>query len=216
MFSVGGERIAGSLPNALVRTEGARHERVLYLTFDDGPHPAYSLDVCTLLQAQGVQGTFFCIGANLEKYPEIATAIVERGHCLANHSQYHQAFGSLTLSEQLEEVRFCQDQINSVATGSSKIFRAPGGQLSIPLLLHLKLRGWSIVHWSYDSCDYRHAPITEYLEKFRARPPENGDIILFHDDGPLVLEILEKVLPNWIAAGFSFRTVESLIKHQPG
>lgn len=212
MLNVGGTKVARWLPNRLVTTNGNSANRSLYLTFDDGPDPKYTTAVCDLLQRYGVKASFFFIGENIRKYPDIARYVARCGHLLANHSLHHKSFVKLTLAEQLREAEACHELISQIIPHSQRIFRAPQGQLSIPLLLSLKRLNWKIVHWSADSFDYKHMSLAAQLEVFEKQPVENGDILLFHDDNQIAINILEHMLPRWQQEGFRFETVQELVR----
>ena len=211
MFSVGGMRAAGRLPNALVATRGRSQGRPLYLTFDDGPVSGITPELCALLREFNAKASFFCIGENLRKHPEIATAIAADGHCVANHSDSHPKFSEVTLGERMRELRACQAEIEKLDAGAAKIVRCPRGELSIDLLLRLKLGGWRVVHWSYDSLDYRQEPAQKIAERLIREPVRPGDVVLFHDDHRRSLEALATLLPIWVEQGFSFRTVREFL-----
>ncbi|MBL4820877.1 MAG: polysaccharide deacetylase family protein [Gammaproteobacteria bacterium] len=210
MINVGGTKVASLLPNRLVTTRGKKNPCTLYLTFDDGPHPVYTLPICELLDAFSIKATFFCIGKNLEKYPELALRLLDQGHLIANHSDTHSNFGAQPFINGINEANECQSKIHKLDPGCSKIFRAPKGELSISLMVGLFIRRWNIVHWSYDSLDYKQSSIDEQLEVFKKRQVKGGDIILFHDDNQLAIEILNNLLPKWIASGFKFDTVQDI------
>jgi len=211
MVNMGGEKIAKLLPDWLVRTRGRRGSQTLYLTFDDGPNEIYTPPLCKLLERHAARATFFCIGRNVQRHSHIVRHLSDAGHTLANHSQEHTAFRSLPLKRQLAEIADCQSALRAACGHDKKIFRAPQGQLGLPLLIALKTRGWDIVHWSYDSRDYRRQSLEEQLARFRARPVRGGDIVLFHDDNRLVLDILEQMLPRWSQQGFQFESVAELL-----
>lgn len=211
MINFGGSRVARHLPNRLVTTQGKPGSKTLYLTFDDGPDPQHTLKISELLDSYGAKGSFFCIGQNLKKYPDIASILRKQGHLVANHSENHRQFGKLPLASQLEEVDQCQLRIYPGAEKGPKIFRAPCGQLSFRLLCSLKSRDWHIVHWSYDSEDFRKLSIEEHLARFKKQPVQDGDILLFHDDGPLARDLLQTLLPDWRQDGFKFETVLQLV-----
>lgn len=211
MFNVGGVKVATRLPNRWVATHGKPGQRTLYLTFDDGPNPEYTLPVCDLLAQHGAKATFFCIGDHLAAHPEIARDTVARGHLLANHSLHHQGFRRLPLSDQIAEAEACQALIRAIDPLAPPVFRAPQGQLSLPLLFSLKRRGWHIVHWSLDAKDYLERPLADHLAIFTQRPAKDGDVLLFHDDGQTALNILREMLPRWKAEGFHFATVAPLV-----
>ena len=211
MINVGSLRVARLLPGRWITTRNDGADRSLYLTFDDGPDPNYSLPICDLLDQFDVKATFFCVGKNLEKHPEIASEIVARGHLLGNHSNTHFGFSRLPLDHQVAEIQECQLCIQKVDGDSPKLFRAPQGRLGIRLLRKLKSLGWHIVHWSYDSKDYAKGDVDRQLSVFRDSPVKSGDIVLFHDDNQLAIELLKRLLPEWKAQGFRMNTVKELI-----
>jgi peptidoglycan/xylan/chitin deacetylase (PgdA/CDA1 family) len=111
----------------------------------------------------------------------------------------------------MTEANDCQARINSISPRLPKIFRAPQGQLSPALFLMLKSQGWKIVHWSFDSLDCLQKSLDQQLEVFRNKAIRNGDILLFHDDQQITIDILEALLPEWQRQGFMFPTIAELI-----
>lgn len=211
MLNIGGEKIAKRLPNGLIVTHGKPKEKSLYLTFDDGPNETFTVPICELLEKYNAKATFFCVGKSIEQNPDVAKYVVDKGHLLANHSYNHLSFKTLTLQQQMKEADDCQAKIESVCAGLPKIFRAPQGQLSTVLLLKLKSQGWKIAHWSFDSRDYLQQSLDRQLEIFRERSVSSGDVLLFHDDNQIAIDILEKLLPEWQQQGFKFPTISELI-----
>ena len=211
MLNVGGERIARVVPNNLITTHGNTSDRSLFLTFDDGPNEYFTIPICELLAKYHAKATFFCIGNNIKNSPDIARYLVDNGHMLGNHSYKHHAFYRLSLKDQLDEAKVCQLQIDAIDPGTTRIFRAPQGKLSVSTLIFLKLKGWKIVHWSYDTKDYLQHQLDEQLSIINSKPVQNGDIILFHDDSELALKLLEVCLPKWSKMGFHFKTVAELV-----
>ena len=211
MVSIGGTKVATFLPNRLVTTSGKRGRKTLYLTFDDGPHPQFTIPICELLDKHSAKATFFCVGLQIEQYPKIARHIISQGHLIANHSNTHKMFKTQSYNSQLNEVLNCQDKIVSLNPTSLKLFRAPQGHLSIPLCCQLLLEKWRIIHWSYDTLDYKHGPLEEQLSVFRKKPITDGDILLFHDDHQLAIDLLEVLLPKWKNLGYNFATVLDLL-----
>lgn len=210
MLNIGGEKIARRLPNGWVMTHGKPKKKSLFLTFDDGPNESFTVPICELLEKFNAKATFFCVGKSIEQNPEIARYVVEKGHLLANHSYHHQSFKTLSLQQQMTEASDCQAKINSISPRLPKVFRAPQGQLSPALFLKLKSQGWKIVHWSFDSLDYLQKSLDQQLKVFRDKAISNGDILLFHDDNQISIDILEALLPEWQRQGFIFPTIAEL------
>lgn len=212
MLNIGGEKIATRLPNSWIVTSGRPNSKSIFLTFDDGPNDKFTIPICDLLEKFDAKATFFCVGKSIDQNPEIAKYVIEKGHFIANHSQNHLSFKTLTLREQLAEAGDCQVRINSINSELPKIFRAPQGQLNPALFITLKSRGWKIVHWSFDSRDYLQKPLDQQLEVFRDREIRNGDVLLFHDDHQIAIDILEVLLPEWQLQGFTFPTIAELVR----
>lgn len=180
----------------------------LYLTFDDGPHVKVTETLLDLLGEYDVKASFFCIGKNLVEVPRISSRIVEEGHLLSNHSYLHQQFSSLPTSAQLAEVEKTDELIEQQTGQRNRYFRAPQGRWSASLVFRLRMRGITPVHWTYDSADYTHDPPEEIQKRFQTKPVRNGDVILFHDDNQLCVEVLQKLIPAWISEGFGFRRID--------
>lgn len=211
MLNFGSYKIARFLPNRVITTKGKSNKKVLYLTFDDGPNPDFTIKIADLLQRHSAKGSFFCVGQNIAKHPEIAQSLIERGHLIANHSNTHSAFIKQSLASQLNEANACQQEIENINPDNIKAFRAPQGLLSFRLLIKLLIDKWRLVHWSYDSKDYQQKSFDEQKKIFDARPVSNGEILLFHDDNQLAVELLEHLLPQWTQQGYVFHTVAELI-----
>lgn len=210
MLNVGSERIAGLLPNSLIRTRGSGSARRIFLTFDDGPHPTVTDELCKVLCKYNVAASFFCIGENLVRYPDVARRLLEAGHSVCNHSHSHKNLRRLNAQEQIAELADCEAVIRELGGKDGRIVRAPQGQLSATAMLRLRRQNWDIVHWSYDSLDYQHPKPEALTERFSQRPVRNGDIILFHDDNLLSTRVLERLIPRWIDEGYSFGHVSDL------
>ncbi|MEM6483419.1 MAG: polysaccharide deacetylase family protein [Pseudomonadota bacterium] len=210
MPNFGSERIARFLPPSLIVTTGRNNKRRLYLTFDDGPHPDVSLQVGELLKRHGIAGSFFCIGPNLERNPEIARRLIEDGHVLCNHSYSHKNYRRMTFADQLADLEACAEALTNAGSTSERVFRAPQGQLSLQSILRLRKKAWRIVHWSYDSLDYQKPTANELVRRFKDGPVSSGDILLFHDDDTVCVQALEQLIPMWLEQDFSFGTVSEL------
>ena len=181
--------------------------RELFLTFDDGPHPQVTRQLLSLLKQHQAKVTFFVVGREAEKNPELLNEIVAEGHSLDNHSYNHTRFASLPLSEQLKEVQNTNQIIRQITDIHCKLFRAPQGFLSVKLLKKLKQMGCTTFNWSYDSLDcYDNSSndVISVCEKYKVK---GGDILLFHDDNEKVIPALEYLLPYWQQMGFVFGTL---------
>jgi peptidoglycan/xylan/chitin deacetylase (PgdA/CDA1 family) len=196
----GTTKIIGVVKNFLVRflpdswvTVRGEEANSIYLTFDDGPDPNVTPQLLDLLKNRNAKATFFLVGTNVEAYPELVSRIVENGHSVGNHSYNHKQFHELELKTQLQEIIKTNTLIEKITGAKCKLFRAPGGRLSLRLFLKLIRLGITSVHWSKDSMDWKEngEQTISYLEK---SPVKRKDIVLLHDDHQKVLRITEYIL----------------------
>lgn len=197
------------LPNRWVLTRGSRRRRVLYLTFDDGPHPEHTPVLLDLLAKYRARATFYLIGQQAERNAEVVRRIVSEGHALGNHSWSHPQFDRLSLVEQRREIEHTERLLARFDGQARHDFRPPRGVMPVPMVLDCIRRGQRIAFWSYDSLDYSQRPADELIEVARRHPPLPGEIVLMHDDGGLSLAVLETMLPQWAAEGFTFEPLPS-------
>jgi peptidoglycan/xylan/chitin deacetylase (PgdA/CDA1 family) len=196
------------LPNGWLSTAGPSGERcALYLTFDDGPHPAHTPPLLDLLAEHDAKASFFLVGREVERHDALARRIASEGHTLGNHSYSHPVFESLTLGQQMEEIDRTEKLLQGIDGRARHAFRPPRGVLSVPMLARLVGRRHRIDYWSYDSLDYSRRPVPELLETIGRHPPRGGDIILMHDDSDHSLELLRRLIPAWKAQGFDLRAL---------
>lgn len=195
------------LPQGVVSTRVLRTGKSLYLTFDDGPHPDHTPALLELLREYGVKATFFLIGREAERYPQLVERIVEEGHSLGNHSYSHPMFDALTHTEQWVEVERTDEVLSSFDGRRHHGFRPPRGVFSLLLTLRFALSRRRLAYWSYDTQDYQGREPDELAERLRAQPPRAGDVVLMHDDSDCSRRMLEKLLPEWKERGFTFRAL---------
>lgn len=150
-------------------------ETTVFFTFDDGPHPEITPFVLSELKRYEAQGTFFCVGDNVRKYPEVYQQILEEGHSVGNHT-FHHLKGSRTKSGiYLEDVKKAAGYIQS------SLFRPPYGRIRHRQAKLLVAAGYRTVYWSLLTGDFDPNLSPERcLEQtlLRLRP---GDILVFHD-----------------------------------
>ena len=181
--------------------------RSLYLSFDDGPNPEHTPPLLDLLDAHGAKASFFLIGEQIERYPDLARRIVEAGHSLGNHSYSHPHFEQLPLAAQFEEIRRTDQLLSAIDGRPRHMFRPPRGVLPLPMLLRCLRERRRICLWSYDTLDYSRRPVEQVLPLIRQHPVRSGDILLMHDDGGLSTQLLRALLPAWREQGYEFRAL---------
>ena len=205
---------------------------VVYLTFDDGPVPEETPWVMAQLAEFQATATFFCVGENLARYPEIARAALAAGHRLGNHTHQHRSAWATPRAAYLADAAECQVQIQELVreTGSSlpmlraappsvlegsgaglpsrakPLFRPPYGRLTWPLLPVLQA-DFRVVMWSVLTRDYDPALRPEDCLRFALEAVRAGDVVVFHDSqkaGPRLRYVLPRLLAHLAAQGFAF------------
>ncbi|MBL7962725.1 MAG: polysaccharide deacetylase family protein [Flavobacteriales bacterium] len=150
-------------------------EKVLYLTFDDGPIPELTPWVLDTLRDLGVQATFFCIGRHIAQHPEIYTRIRAEGHGVGNHTETHVNGWHTSCSEYVRDTLQCQ------ARTGNRLFRPPYGRITLPqawaLRQHFELVFWDVLTGDFDS---RLSP--EHVLQDTIRRARSGSILVFHDN----------------------------------
>jgi peptidoglycan/xylan/chitin deacetylase (PgdA/CDA1 family) len=183
------------------------------LTFDDGPDPRVTPQVLDLLEAHRVKATFFCIGQRVERFPEVAAAIVERGHAVGNHSHSHpNAFAFYGPRAVTHEVVRAQDAISAATGRRATLFRAPAGIRGPFLEACLAREGMSLVSWTRRGLDTWSRDAAAVAARL-TRGLTAGDVLLLHDGAsardaggrPVVLEALPRVLDALAARGLEAR-----------
>lgn len=150
-------------------------EKIIYLTFDDGPIPGLTEWVLDELKRYNAKATFFCVGANILKHPEVFKRLKNEGHRVANHTMFHCKGFKKNVKEYLSEVHDCGQLVNN------NLFRPPYGQLKRSQYKALIKNKYKIVFWDVISYDYEKiAP--EHCFKNVVCNTKNGSIVLFHDN----------------------------------
>lgn len=200
-------RLLRWLPTGLMLTTAPAADRALYLTFDDGPDPAYTPRLLDLLAANDARASFFLLGEEVERHPRIVERMVSDGHLLGNHSWNHPNFTRIDWREQLGQIEATDRLLERFDGRSEHLFRPPSGHFTPSLVARFAWRRRGIAYWSYDSLDYQRRPAEAMVGTFRSDPPRAGDVVLMHDDSEATLRVLERMLPEWRAAGFALRAL---------
>lgn len=167
-----------------------KKEKNIFLTFDDGPTPEITEFVLDTLKKFNAKATFFCIGKNVEKYPEIFNKIIVDGHSIGNHTQHHLNGWKNTNANYFKDVEDAQRVINS------NLFRPPYGKIKLSQYRYLKSK-YKIVFWDILSGDFDPKISAEQCLNNVLKNIRNGSIIVFHDSVK-ASEKLKAVLPKVI------------------
>lgn len=189
-------------------------EKVIALTFDDGPWQNTTEQVLDILKENDIKATFFWVGQALQKNPEIARKVAAAGHAIGNHTWRHpmETVNEVTAAEEINNTARLIYETTGLRTN---LFRPPGGNLEGAMVPHAKSQKHVITMWSAESDDYYvSAPIIVDNVLRRAQP---GSIVLMHDGGGDRTETV-KALPQIITTlkqqGYRFVTVPELLATQ--
>jgi peptidoglycan/xylan/chitin deacetylase (PgdA/CDA1 family) len=176
-------------------------EKELFLTFDDGPVPGPTEFVLETLRKYNCKATFFCIGDNIRKHPEIFRKVVSDGHVVGNHTFNHLSGWSTSVDKYLENVMQCDALIQN-----SKFFRPPYGRITGKQVKALS--DFNIIMWDVLTIDYNKNVSPESCLKNSIRVTRPGSIIVFHDSVKAernMMYALPRYIEHFQKLGFSFK-----------
>lgn len=199
-----------------VRTD----QKLIALTFDDGPNPVYTPQILDILNQYGAKATFFVLGKRVQMYPAVAIREVNEGHEIANHTFDHHYLKNYSAERLVSEIRRTQEIIFDITEQMPNVFRPPGGFYNDALLQSMKKDQLTVVMWSWyqDTRDWRKPGVDKIVSTV-LNNVHNGDIVLFHDlegDCSQTVEALKRILPELKKQGYEFVTVSDLIARTSG
>jgi peptidoglycan/xylan/chitin deacetylase (PgdA/CDA1 family) len=148
-------------------------ENKVFLTFDDGPTPEITEWTLEQLRKYNAEATFFCIGNNVEKHPDIFQMVVQQGHAIGNHTFTHLKGWKTSTEEYIESVRKCGLKTN--------LFRPPYGKIKPSQSVILRKMGFRIIMWDVISYDFDQSISPEKCLENVLKNVQSGSIIVFHD-----------------------------------
>jgi peptidoglycan/xylan/chitin deacetylase (PgdA/CDA1 family) len=152
-------------------------ENVVALTFDDGPHPEYTPRLLEILKKHKAQATFFMLGTNAQRYPDIVRQVAEAKHAIGNHSWDHPSFPLISGKERRFQIRACA---RAIAPYGQKLFRPPYGNQTTASRLDVAWLGYKSIGWNIIALDWLdHDP--NWMVDQMVSEIQPGSIILFHD-----------------------------------
>jgi len=199
--------------NVIVANRNASKQ--VALTFDDGPSNNLTSEILDILSSYGIKGTFFVVGKNAEKYPEILRRSYAEGHEIGNHTFSHPDMRKITPEELDKEIGKTQAIIKEITGKEPTLFRPPGGYLSNNIVDKITSNNCKTVLWSWrqDTFDWKCPKASVVIDTVISNI-NDGDIILFHDYNTGVSptpEALKVIIPELLSKGYEFVTVSELV-----
>ena len=174
--------------------------KVIYITFDDGPVPEVTPLVLDLLDKYNIKATFFCVGDNVRKHPEVYAEVVGRGHKTGNHTFNHIKGFSFSEDEYVANVEKAAEYIDS------ELFRPPYGRIKRSQIKRLQSK-YEIIMWDLITYDYDRKLSKESILRSVKHYSRNGSIIVFHDSIKAkdnMLAVLPMAIEYWNSQGYTY------------
>ena len=156
-------------------------ENKIYLTFDDGPIPSVTEWVLDVLKSENIKATFFCIGDNIKKYPEIYKRILTEGHQIGNHTFNHLNGWKTKTNYYIENFKLCETEHSKLNPQHSFLFRPPYGKIKPSQSKEIRQLGYKIIMWDVLSYDFDQNISEEECLNNVISNTSQGSIIVFHD-----------------------------------
>ena len=200
-----------------VLAAGHTSEKVVALTFDDGPYPPYTQKVLAILKEKNVHATFFLVGENALAHPELVRQIKAEGHLIGTHTQHHKDLLRLDKKEVRDEMIMGVESIRQITGEAPKFIRPPHGFKDYEVIEQAENLGLTVVNWDVIPRDWTN-PGTEKIVSRVIEKVKPGSVILLHDgDSPAnsgsreqTVQALPEIIDQLRADGYSFVTIEEL------
>jgi len=178
--------------------------KTLYLTFDDGPTEEVTHWILNTLEEYNARATFFCVGGNVARHPEIYEALLDKGHAIGNHTYNHLNGWKTKTADYIGNVAKAAELIQS------RLFRPPYGKIKPSQAKALKNKGFQIILWSVLTYDFDRGLDTSEAWKNILKYTLPGSILVFHDHVKAfenLRELLPKTLAHFQSQGYIFEKI---------
>lgn len=203
----------------IIIKKGNEDEKIIALTFDDGPDEVFTPQVLDILKKNDVKATFFLVGENLKQNKEIVKRQFEEGHEIGNHTYTHINVAKSGYDKVYEEITKTQEEIKEIIGVEPKLFRPPYRAMSRHMCDIVKNKNMNIILWSnLDPRDWSNPGVYSIVNTIESKVG-NGNIILLHDYNNLrnsksqTIQALESVIPYLKEQGYKFVTISELIEN---
>lgn len=199
-------------PMVVKRFSPSNGGKVAALTFDDGPWPRYTEEVLAVLAKEEVKATFFMVGRQVYRYPNLVRRIRDEGHSLGNHTQGHAYLSKATPDAVRKQIAEGQTAIQKTAGVKAGWFRPPGGSMTPSVGREVSRYGMRVAMWTVDPQDWRRPPVGIIVQRVIAET-KPGAVILLHDGGgerANTVEALGPIIRELKKQGYTFVTLDEL------
>lgn len=184
------------------------NQKMIALTFDDGPYPPVTERIVETLKKYDARVTFFAMGNRMEEYKSTVELAFEGGNQIASHTYSHKDLSKLSVKEIKYEVEHSNECINNVVPAGDTYLRVPFGVVNDLIIENV---GAPIIFWSVDTEDWKSRN-ADKIYKHIMKNAHDGDIVIMHDLYPSTADAMEKVIPKLIEEGYQLVTVKELLE----
>lgn len=189
------------------------NKKEIFITFDDGPIPKLTEYILNILDEFEAKATFFCVGDNIYKHPDICSKVIDKGHVIGNHTFNHLKGWSTNNDHYFENIMKCQEYISNYQESVQKpLFRPPHGQITRNQIKFLrndyKIIMWDILAYDFDNS---HTPSKSLERIIKLTRP--GSIIVFHDNYKAknkLMYMFPRFLNHFREKGFEFKVLKTI------
>ncbi|WP_252735737.1 polysaccharide deacetylase family protein [Zobellia sp. B3R18] len=190
----------------------ALHNNWVSITFDDGPNREFTPKVLDLLEKYNAKATFFCIGEQVEKHPEILKKIIAQGHTIGNHTYSHaNTFGFFSLDKVMNELTRTKKAVHTLTGKEMTLYRPAFGVTNPQIAKAVNQLNIQAIGWNVRSLDTTSRSEKTILERI-TKKVSKGDIILLHDTSEKTIRVLEQLLLFLREKNLSSVTVDRLLE----
>ena len=191
-------------------------EKIVALTFDDGPGP-YTAELLDFLKQEGVRVTFFVLGTRVDAYPKLIKRMAAEGHEIGNHSNAHNMLHRMDLAGVRKEMGQCAEKVEKLLGYRPTVMRCPGGNSSDVVKKYAEEAGIPIAYWSVDTLDWKSRNKDAILNiAFGKNGIRDGSIVLMHDIHKTTIPAAKEMILRLKEQGYTFVTTSELIAARRG
>jgi peptidoglycan/xylan/chitin deacetylase (PgdA/CDA1 family) len=199
--------MAATLPRRMLLVRGPSHTSHVCLTFDDGPHPDHTPRVLDVLKEHSAPATFFVVGQQVQRHPDLVRRIVAEGHLVGHHTYSHSDPQITSASQLLAELDQTNQLLEALLGHRPVFFRPPHGKLTPAKLFRLWRAGQRIILWNSDPKDVQSESSATIRQWFTDHPLKPGDLVLLHDKAEHTSSALPELITSARSRGLEFTTV---------
>lgn len=196
-------------------TDVCTSEKAVAITFDDGPNPIYTPQILEIFSEVGGKATFFMIGEQMKKNPEIVNKVANLGHEIGNHTFSHARLSQLKTTECLAEIEGNEKLIEELTGHKPVVFRPPFLDYNDDTISILKRKSYSVIGAQNIEAQDWEQPGVEHIVTKSKTVVKNGSILIFHDgygDRSQTIEAVRIVVAELLSQNYQFITVSELLK----